>query len=72
MKLMPARWLELLGLAIVLGAVPLLWTALRALASRDWVGGGLVVIAAAAAGHLGLELIAIARLEHRPEPGDAP
>lgn len=70
--LVPARWLEIIGLAVVLGAVPLLWAALRALAERDWVGGGLMVVAAAAAGHLGLELVAIARLERRPEPGGEP
>jgi hypothetical protein len=64
--------LEILGLAIVLGAIPLLWVALRALAERDWVSGGLVVIAAAAAGHLGLELVAIARLDRRPEMGEEP
>jgi len=70
--LLPARFLEFIGLAVVLGAVPLLWTALRALAERDWVSGGLIVVAAAAAGHLGLEFVAIARHERPPEPGGDP
>jgi hypothetical protein len=70
--LIPARWLERLGLGIVLGTLPLLWSALRALAERDWVGGGLLVVAAAAAGHLGLEFVAIARIERPADrEGDA-
>ncbi len=54
-------WLRRLGLAFVLGNVPLLLLALRALAGRDYAAGGLLVFAAAASGHLGLELLALAQ-----------
>lgn len=47
------------GLAALVGTVPLLWFALRALGERDYVGGALLVFGAAAIGHLGLELIAL-------------
>ena len=45
-----------LGVLCTIGAVPILWSAMRALAVRDYVGGGLLVFGAAAAGNLGLEL----------------
>ena len=47
------------GVSCLLGAVPLLWLALRYLAGRDYVAGALVVVASAAVGHLGLELVAL-------------
>ncbi len=52
-----------LGHLAVLGTVPLLWAALRALGGRDYVSGALLVFAAAAVGHLGLELLALGRRE---------
>lgn len=58
-------WLRPLGLAFVAGNVPVLILALRALATRDYAAGGLLVFAAAATGHLGLELLALSR----PAPG---
>lgn len=57
--------LRLLGVAGLLGTVPMMLLALRALAGRDYVGGALVVFAAAAVGHLGLELVA---LDQDPPP----
>ncbi len=51
--------LRALGVAGLLATVPLMLIALRALAGRDYVGGALVVFAAAAVGHLGLELVAL-------------
>lgn len=53
--------LSTLGVCFVLGNVPLLWGALRALAERDYAAGGLLVFAGAATGHLGLELLSLAR-----------
>lgn len=55
------RWYSTLGLVFVLGNLPLLWAALRALAERDYAAGGLLVFAAASTGHLGLELLALGR-----------
>ncbi len=48
------------GIVCLLGTVPLLWIALRYLAGRDYVAGALVIVASAAVGHLGLELVALA------------
>ncbi|MCB9535916.1 MAG: hypothetical protein H6704_06590 [Myxococcales bacterium] len=59
--------LRALGVAGLLATVPLMLLALRALAGRDYVGGALVVFAAAAVGHLGLELVAL-----DAEPAPAP
>lgn len=55
------RWLAPLGTFFVLGNIPLLWLALRALGERDYAAGGILVFAAAATGHLGLELLALGR-----------
>jgi hypothetical protein len=55
------RWYSTLGLLFVLGNLPLLWAALRALSERDYAAGGLLVFAAASTGHLGLELLALGR-----------
>ncbi len=52
--------LRTLGLGALVSTAPLLWFALRALGERDYVGGALLVFAAAAIGHLGLELVALA------------
>ncbi len=52
--------LRTFGLLALVGTAPLLWFALRALGERDYVGGALLVFAAAAIGHLGLELVALA------------
>lgn len=60
--------LRALGVAGLLATVPLMLLALRALAARDYVGGALVVFAAAAVGHLGLELVA---LDAEPAPAPA-
>jgi hypothetical protein len=57
-----------LGLAFLVGVVPLVLAALRALAERDYVAGGLLVFAAAAVGHLGLEVVAIAEARLRVSP----
>lgn len=57
-----------LGIGALLGTVPLLWGALAALGERDYVSGALLVFAAAAIGHLGLELVA---LGSRGEPAAA-
>ena len=48
------------GTLCLVGTLPLLWGALRALAERDYVSGTLGVVAVAAVGHLGLELVALA------------
>jgi hypothetical protein len=61
--------LRALGVAGLLATVPLMLLALRALAARDYVGGALVVFAAAAVGHLGLELVAL-DAEPPPAPVD--
>lgn len=62
-----------LGLLLVVAAVPLVLVALRHLAERDYVAGGLVVFAAAAIGHLGLELVALAEARARADqPGTEP
>ena len=55
------RWYSTLGVLFVLGNLPLLWAALRALSERDYAAGGLLVFAAASTGHLGLELLALGR-----------
>ena len=52
-----------LGSVGLLGTVPLMLWALRALAARDYVAGALLVFAAAAVGHLGLELMALAQAD---------
>lgn len=52
--------LRAFGLVALVGTAPLLWFALRALGERDYVGGALLVFGAAAIGHLGLELVALA------------
>lgn len=52
--------LRVLGLTALCATAPLLWLALRGLAERDYVAGALLVFAAAAIGHLGLELVALA------------
>lgn len=52
--------LRAFGLIALAGTAPVLWFALRALGERDYVGGALLVFAAAAVGHLGLELVALA------------
>ena len=52
-----------LGTAGLLATVPLMLVALRSLAERDYVSGALLVFGAAAVGHLGLELVALARGE---------
>jgi hypothetical protein len=57
-----------LGLAFLVGTVPLVLVALRSLAERDYVAGGLLVFAAAAIGHLGLEVVAIAEARLRAAP----
>ena len=59
-------WLRPLGLAFVAGNVPVLILALQALARRDYAAGGLLVFAAAATGHLGLELLALGRAPQGP------
>lgn len=56
-----------LGLAALVGTMPLLWLALRALAERDYVSGALLVFATAAIGHLGLELVALAEKARQDE-----
>ncbi len=53
--------LRRLGVVYLLATVPLLWVALRYLAGRDYVAGALVIVASAAVGHLGLELVALAQ-----------
>ena len=63
------RTLRTLGIGALVSTAPLLWFALRALGERDYVGGALLVFAAAAIGHLGLELVALAG---RAREGDAP
>lgn len=60
--------LRTLGLGALVGTAPLLWFALRALGERDYVGGALLVFAAAAIGHLGLELVALAGRTGEEEP----
>ena len=52
-----------LGTLGLLGTVPLMLAALRALAERDYVAGALLVFGAAAVGHLGLELMALAQAD---------
>lgn len=52
--------LRISGLVALAATAPLMWFALRALGERDYVGGALLVFAAAAIGHLGLELLALA------------
>lgn len=58
---------EVGGYLALLGVVPLLWESLTALAGRDYVAGGLLVFAAAAIGHVGVELVALA-LGPAPRP----
>lgn len=48
-----------LGIVALVATAPLLWVALQALGERDYVAGALLVFAAAAVGHLGLELVAL-------------
>lgn len=60
--------LRALGLGALVGTMPLLWFALRALGERDYVGGALLVFAAAAIGHLGLELVALAGRARSEDP----
>ncbi len=55
--------LRALGFSALLGSVPILWVALRYLAERDYVAGALAVVASAAVGHLGLELVALSMRE---------
>lgn len=50
-----------LGVVALLGTAPILVAAMGHLAARDYVAGGLLVFAAAAVGHLGLELVALGR-----------
>lgn len=50
-----------LGLVALLGTAPVLVAAMTYLGGRDYVAGGLLVFAAAAIGHLGLELVALGR-----------
>jgi len=50
-----------LGVVALLGTAPVLVAAMGHLAVRDYVAGGLLVFAAAAIGHLGLELVALGR-----------
>jgi hypothetical protein len=61
-----------LGLAFLVGSVPLVVLALRHLADRDYVAGGLLVFASAAVGHLGLELVALAEGRHGKGAAGAP
>ncbi len=56
------------GVVCLLATVPLLWVALRYLAGRDYVAGALVIVASAAVGHLGLELVALAEGARAPQP----
>lgn len=56
------------GFVCLLATVPLLWLALRYLAGRDYVAGALVIVASAALGHLGLELVALAEGRRAPRP----
>lgn len=56
------------GAGALLAAIPLLVMAVGQLASRDYVGGALLIFAAAAVGHMGLELIALG--EHHPRAAD--
>jgi hypothetical protein len=51
------------GALALLGTIPLLVMAVGRLAERDYVGGGLLIFAGAAIGHMGLELVALG--EHR-------
>ncbi len=51
--------LRVISVTALLGVIPLIWVALRYLASRDYAAGAIVVVAAAAVGHLGLELVAL-------------
>ncbi len=59
--------LRIAGLIALAATAPLMWFALRGLGERDYVGGALLVFAAAAIGHLGLELLALAA---RPARGE--
>ena len=57
--------LRRVGLLALMASAPVLWYALQALAGRDYVGGALLIFASAAVGHLGLELVALARRDGR-------
>ena len=59
--------MRVIGMVCLMGALPLLLIALRSLAERDYVAGALVIFAAAAFGHLGLELLALAEGASREE-----
>ncbi|MFN3201797.1 MAG: hypothetical protein ACE366_25560 [Bradymonadia bacterium] len=48
-----------LGIGCVVAVVPLIILGIEHLSVRDYVGGGLLIFAAAAVGHLGLELMAL-------------
>lgn len=61
-----------LGLAALIGTAPLMWFALAALGERDYVAGALLVFASAAIGHLGLELVALARRPRAEPDAEAP
>lgn len=50
-----------LGMLAVIAVAPLTWLAVNALAERDYVAGALLVFAMATVGHLGVELLALAR-----------
>lgn len=54
-----------LGVFFLVAGVPLVIVALAHLADRDYVAGGLLVFAAAAIGHLGLELVALVDARER-------
>lgn len=56
------------GAAALLATIPLLVMAVGQLASRDYVGGALLIFAGAAVGHMGLELVALG--EHGPRSAD--
>ncbi|MCB9547747.1 MAG: hypothetical protein H6706_18120 [Myxococcales bacterium] len=59
-----------LGVAALLGVVPLLVAAMGHLGGRDYVAGGLLIFAAAAVGHLGLELVALGTPATARDPDD--
>jgi len=59
MKVLSQAWTRVVGYALLLCTVPLLWAMVRALMERDYVAGGFELVAAALVGHLGLEAIAL-------------
>ncbi|MEZ4475079.1 MAG: hypothetical protein R3F60_30670 [bacterium] len=54
----------------LLAVAPLLVAAMGHLGARDYVAGGLLIFAAAAVGHLGLELVALGSPASPRDPDD--